>query len=145
MSISFDYRPMTDLEFKREQVAFDQHGTEFGNPPEVGERHGFVATDGHNFIGCSSGLANKSTDGYNKYFFLTDLLVEKEYRKKGYGAKLLKLLEEKVKSLGIEFVWTWTTGYEAPGFYQKQGYEVFATFKNWYPSGHSRIGFIKKL
>lgn len=31
--------------------------------------------------------------------YLSDLLVEKEYRKLEYGRELLKLLEEKVKEL----------------------------------------------
>ncbi len=145
MTIQFSYREMTDVEFKREQLAFDEHGLEFNNPPETGERHGFVATDEDKFVGCSSGLAYKSDQGYNAYFFLTDLIVEKEYRKHGYGKELLKLLENKIKALGVKYIWTWTAGYEAPGFYTKQGYEVFATFENWYPSGHSRIGFVKKL
>lgn len=145
MPINFSYREMTATEFKREQAAFDEHGLEFGNPPETSERHGFVATDNDKFIGCSSGLAQKTKDGYNQYFFLTDLLVEKEYRKHGYGEKLLRLLEEDIKKLGIVYIWTWTAGYEAPDFYLKQGYNIFATFENWYPSGHSRVGLIKKL
>lgn len=136
---------MTDAEFKREQTAFDEHGLEFGNPPEKQERFGFVATDNGRFVGCSSGLAQKNNNKYGKYFYLSDLLVEKEYRKFGYGKKLLELLENKIKALGIKFIWTWTAGYEAPAFYLKQGYEVFATFEKWYPSGHARAGFIKKL
>ena len=145
MTITFTDREMTAVEFKREQAAFDEHGQDFGNPPETAERFGFVATDNDKFIGCSSGLVNKSSLGYNNYFFLTDLLVEKEYRKLGYGKKLLELLEDKIKKLGINYIWTWTAGYEAPGFYAKQGYKVFATQENWYPSGHARVGFIKEL
>jgi ribosomal protein S18 acetylase RimI-like enzyme len=145
MGIIFEFREMTDEEFKREQVAFDEHGLEFGNPPDKQERFGFVATDNGAFVGCSSGLAQKNNEKYDKYFYLSDLLVEKKYRKSGHGQKLLELLEEKVKLLGIEYVWTWTAGYEAPTFYLKQGYKVFTTFENYYPSGHARVGFIKKL
>ena len=136
---------MTDQEYKREQIAFNEHGSRFGNPSETQERHGFVATDNEKFVGCSSGLAQKINNGYIKYFFLSDLIVEKEYQKLGYGKKLLSLLEKKIKQLGIEYIWTWTAGYEAPTFYTKQGYRVFTTFENWYPSGHARVGFIKKL
>jgi GNAT superfamily N-acetyltransferase len=145
MSIKFEGRDMTDQEYKREQVAFDEHGMEFGNPPEKSERYGFVATDNGKFVGCSSGLAQKPGDKYCKYFYLSDLLVEKEYRKLGYGKKLLDLLEEKIKLLGIEYIWTWTAEYEASTFYQKQGYEIFANFEKFYHSGHSRVGLIKKL
>jgi ribosomal protein S18 acetylase RimI-like enzyme len=145
MTLKFEFRDMTDSELKREQTAFDEQGSEFDNPPEKQERFGFVATEDGKFIGCSSGLAQKEKNRYGKYFYLTDLLVEKEYRKLGHGKKLLDLLENKIKSLGIEYIWTWTASYEAPNFYLKQGYEVFTTFDNFYYSGHSRMGFIKKL
>ncbi len=143
-NIKFIYRDMTDSEYEKEKTAFNNYGAEFGNPLEIQERHGFVAMDENKFIGCSSGLAQKTNNQYGEYFYLSDLLVEKEYRKLGYGKKLLNLLEEKVKDLGIKYIWTWTT-YEAPDFYLKQGYKIFTTFKNWYPSGHSRFGFIKEL
>ncbi|MFA5828699.1 MAG: GNAT family N-acetyltransferase [Candidatus Shapirobacteria bacterium] len=145
MTIKFDDRDMTDSEFKREQAAFDEHGLEFGNPPETQQRHGFVATDNELFVGCSSGLAQKIENGYAPYFYLSDLLVEKAYRKRGLGKKLLGLLEEKIKLLGIKYIWTWTADYEASSFYQKQGYQIFATFEDFYSSGHSRVGLIKKL
>lgn len=136
---------MTEGEYKQEQSAFDKQGLEFGNPPEKQERFGFVATENGKLVGCSSGLAQKNNNQYGKYFYLSDLLVEKDYRKHGHGKKLLELLESKLKSFGIEYIWTWTAGYEAPAFYLKQGYEIFTTFKNYYPSGHERVGFIKKL
>lgn len=145
MTIKFEDRNMTDWEYKREQEAFDEHGMEFENPPEKSERHGFVATDDGKFIGCSSGLVQKYDNKYCKYFYLSDLLVEKEYRKLGYGKKLLNLLEEKMKSLGVEYIWTWTAEYEASTFYQKQGYKIFVNFEKFYYSGHSRVGLIKKL
>jgi ribosomal protein S18 acetylase RimI-like enzyme len=145
MTIKFSYRGMTDEEYKREQIAFNEHGLEFGIPPEQQERFGFVATDNKKFVGCSSGLTQKYMNRYCKYFYLSDLLVEKEYRKFGYGKKLLNLLEEKIKSLGIEYIWTWTASYEASTFYQKQGYKIFTTFEDYFPSGYSRVGLIKKL
>lgn len=143
--MTFEYRDMTESEHTRENAAFDEHGMEFGNPPEKQERFGFVATENGKFVGCSSGLAQKQNDGYGRYFYLSDLLVEKEYRKLGYGKKLLDLLEEKIKPLGIEYIWTWSAGYEAETFYVKQGYEVFVKFDNFYPSGHAKVGLIKKL
>ena len=145
MSIKFEFRDMTKSEFKREKSAFDEHGLEFGNPPEKQERLGFVAIDDGKFVGCSSGLAQKNNNLYGKYFYLSDLLVEKEFRKNGYGKKLLELLEDKIKSLGIENIWTWTAEYEAETFYIKQGYHYFVKFENFYSSGHAKVGLIKKL
>jgi GNAT superfamily N-acetyltransferase len=145
MTVSFEFRDMTPEEYKQEQSAFDQYGLEFGNPPDRQERFSFVATEEGKFVGASSGLAQKIENKYGKYFFLSDLLVEKGYRKKGYGKKLLDLLEDKIKSLGIKNVWTWTASYEAETFYVKQGYDVFARFEGFYTSGHARVGLIKKL
>lgn len=145
MAIKFEERDMTNAEFKREQTAFDEHGLEFGNPPDKQERFGYVATDDGKFVGCSSGLAQKLKSKHGKYFYISDLLVEKEYRKFGYGKKLLKLLEDKVRSLGVEYVWTWTAAHEASTFYLKQGYKSFTEFDNYYSSGHARVGLIKKL
>jgi GNAT superfamily N-acetyltransferase len=143
--VQFFDRDMSDVEYQRELTGFEEHGLEFGNPPEKTERFGFVATDQGKFVGASSGLAQKRTDCYEKYFYLSDLFVEKEYRGQGYGKELLNLLEEKIKALGIEYIWTWTAAYEAATFYQKQGYQVFATFDKFYLSGHARVGLIKKL
>ncbi len=145
MPITFEFREMTDAEYKRELAAFDEHGLEFGIPKEKEERFGFVATEDGKYIGSSSGLARKDDNGYRDYFYLTDLLVEKEYRRHGYGKKLLELLEAKIKSLGIRYIWTWTAEYEGEKFYLKNGYEVFARFEKFYPSGHSRVGVMKKI
>ncbi|MBP9691367.1 GNAT family N-acetyltransferase [Candidatus Woesebacteria bacterium] len=145
MTVIIEFRDMTDVEYKIEQEAFDVHGLEFGNPPEKQERFGFVASEDGKFIGASSGLAQKNNEEYGDYFYLSDLLVEKTHRKRGYGKKLLVLLEEKVNNLGITYVWTWTASYEAETFYIKQGYEVFTRFEKFYPSGHSRVGLIKKI
>lgn len=145
MAVQFEERDMTDAEYTREQEAFNEHGLVYGNPPEKQKRFGFVASKDGEFVGASSGLAQKYKDQYGKYFYLSDLLVEDKYRKSGYGKKLLKLLEDKVKSLGIIYIWTWTAGYEADEFYKKQGYEVFTKFETFYPSGHARVGMIKKL
>ncbi len=145
MAIAFEFRDMIDIEYRREQEAFNEHGLEFGNLPEKQERFGFIATDNGKFVGASSGLANKNGDRYQPYFYLTDLLVEKEYRRHGYGKKLLLLLEDKIRLFGIKYIWVWTAAYEGEAFYVKQGYKVFARFENFYPSGHARVGLMKNL
>jgi GNAT superfamily N-acetyltransferase len=144
----FTEREMTDTEFTRMQSGFDEHTLEQHNPLEISERFGFVATDENGtFVGCSSGLAYKQMPSgtYSNWFYLSDLFVEKPYRGQGVGARLLQLLEARIAAQGVLYIWTWTAGYEAPGFYKKQGYEVFTEMENWYASGHSRVGLKKKL
>jgi len=134
-------REITKAELDRMHAGFDEHATEHGNPPHTPLRVGFVAIAGETFVGCASGLINDN----GRWFYLTDLFVEKPFRRQDLGTQLLHKLEAKVALLGVERIWTWTAGYEAPGFYRKQGYEVFCEMENYYPSGHSRIGLWKHL
>lgn len=138
-------RELTDKEFKRMKVGFDEHTLDNKVEIQSADRFGFVAAKGEIFIGCSSGLAYKNGESYSGWFYLTDLFVEKEYRSQKLGAKLLTALEQEVKAIGVKYIFTWTAGYEAPKFYLKQGYEVFADFKDWYSDGSSRVGFRKEL
>ena len=75
----------------------------------------------------------------------TDLYIEKPFRGQSLGTELLRKLEERASSLGIGNIWTWTAGYEAPGFYMKQEYDIFFEMDDWYSSGHSRVGLRKTL
>ncbi|MFN2286534.1 MAG: GNAT family N-acetyltransferase [Anaerolineae bacterium] len=144
-TISIIEREMTSVEFARMNAGFDENTIDNGVAIQSSERMGFVALDGDEFVGCVSGLAYKNGDAYSGWFFLTDMFVEKAYRGQGLGAKLLTALEDKILARGIDKVWTWTAGYEGPGFYKKQGYTVFAELENWYSSGHSRVAVRKQL
>ncbi|MBN2004626.1 MAG: GNAT family N-acetyltransferase [Anaerolineae bacterium] len=143
--ISIVEREMTPVEFAQMNAGFDENTLDNDVVIQSSERMGFVALDGDGFIGCVSGLAYKNGDAYSGWFYLTDLYVEKAFRGQGLGAKLLETLEDKILACGIDKVWTWTAGYEGPGFYKKQGYTVFAELENWYSSGHSRVGMKKRL
>ena len=136
---------MTDAEFAQMNAGFDQHTLEHGFSIQTSDRHGFVAMDADRFIGCSSGLTYKNGDTYNGWFYLTDLFVEKSYRGNGLGAALLQRLEDRVATLGVRHIWTETAGYEAPGFYQKQGYAIIFEQEQWYSTGHSRVALRKTL
>ena len=138
-------REMTEPEFACINAGFDEYTREQGNPVATPERFGFVVMDGERFVGCATGLADRNDHGYANWFYLTDLFLEKAYRKRGLGAEVLGKLEDRVAALGISNIWTWTAGYEAPAFYKKQAYEIFCELENWYPSGHSRIGLRKTL
>lgn len=143
--IKYIEREMTDAEFARMNAAFDEHTLEQNVAIQRADRFGFVALDGDTFIGCSSGLAYKNGEVYSGWFYLTDLFVEKAYRCRGIGARLLAALEETVRPQGVDKIWTWTAGYEAPEFYAKQGYAIFAELEDWYSSGDSRVALRKNL
>lgn len=124
---------------------FDQHAGEKGVALQSSDRFSYTAVIKNRFVGCISGLAYKNGDKYSGWFYLTDLFVEKAYRRQGLGAKLLNTLEQKLLLIGITDCWTWTAGYEAPSFYQKQGYEIFAELECWYSDGGNRVALRKKI
>jgi GNAT superfamily N-acetyltransferase len=138
-------RDMTSEELDQMRAGFDENSQENGVAIQESDRFGFVALKGELFVGCVSGLAYKNGDEYSGWFYLTDLFVKKDYRLQGLGTALLTALEKKITPMGVSHIWTWTAGYEAPEFYTKQGYQVFAEMENWYSDGSSRVGLRKKL
>jgi len=143
--VIFENREMSSDELKQMYAGFDLHTIDKGVEIQTSDRFGYVASFENKFIGCSSGLAYKNKDKYSGWFYLTDLFVEKEYRFQSVGAKLLNNLEKEIIKIGVKNIWTWTAGYEAPPFYQKQGYHIFAEMENWYSDRSSRVGFRKEL
>ena len=138
-------RDMTQSELERMNAGFDENAIDNGVIPQGHQRFGYVAMAGEKFIGCVSGLAYKNGEQFNSWCYLTDLFVEKEYRRQGIGEKLLSHMETILLQNGVDKIWTWTAGYEAPKFYVKQGYEIFTEMENWYSNGDSQVGLKKKL
>ena len=111
-----------------------------GIPQAKQERYQFVAEENDIIIGFASGLTK------HKWFYLSDLWVHENRRRQGLGSKLLKMLEEKVKSIGMEHIWTWTTGSGNSIFYEKQGYTAFTVFENYCEiKGYHKTGYRKDL
>ncbi len=144
-TISVVNRAMTAEELARMNTGFDEHSLENKVAIQDSERFSFVGLEGDKFIGCSSGLAYKNGEHYSGWFFLTDLFVEKEYRSKGLGAKLLRAIEEQVAAVGVKHIWLWTSGSEALRFYRRYQYTSFAEMEHWYSDGSSRVGLRKNL
>jgi len=109
-----------------------------GVPPNNQVRHQFIAEENNIVIGFVSGLTN------HKWFYLSDMWVHEDYRRQGLGARLLNMLEEKVKSIGMEHIWTWTTGFINPKFYESQGYKIFTIFDDFCEvKGYHQTGYRK--
>lgn len=109
-----------------------------GVPQVEQERHSITAEENGMVVGFASGLTN------HKWFYLTDLWVHEDYRRQGLGTKVLAMLEDKVKTLGIQHMYTWTSGFINPKFYEKQGYCVFTVFEDFFEvEGYHHIGYRK--
>ena len=109
-----------------------------GVPQQKEERYQFTAEENGEVIGCASGLARY------RWFYLTDLWIDERYRRQGLGSELLTLLEDLVRTKGIEHIYTWTSGMINPFFYEKHGYRAFTVFENFYEiEGYHHIGYRK--
>lgn len=143
--IQYESREMSPSEYERIQQGFDEHTRKKGVKVQDAKRFTVMAMDGNQMAGTASGLAYQDEGEYSGWFYLTDLFVEAAFRGQGIGAKLLEQIEQEVYNAGVRHAWTWTAGYEAPPFYQKQGYEIFAELENWYSDGSSRVALRKAL
>ena len=74
---------------------------------------------------------------------LSSLWVAEPFRGQGYGARLLRAAEDEARMQGCHGVFLTTFSFQAPGFYEKFGYEAVANIPE-YPRGHS-YHVLKKL
>ena len=133
-------RDITKQELKDIYDDFKKIELQDGVPDVEQVRHNIVAEENGIVIGFASGLTN------HKWFYLSDMWVHENYRRQGLGSKLLKMLEDKVKSTGIEHIYTWTSGFINPHFYEKQGYKVFTVFEDFFEvKGYHHIGYRKNF
>jgi ribosomal protein S18 acetylase RimI-like enzyme len=79
---------------------------------------------------------------YWGWMFISHLWVKEALRGQGYGRKLMVLAEEEAKKRGYFNIFLDTFSFQAVGFYQKLGYEIFGTLED-FPQGHQRY-FLQK-
>ncbi|MFH5835646.1 GNAT family N-acetyltransferase [Proteiniclasticum sp. C24MP] len=70
------------------------------------------------------------------------LWVKEEFRKMGYGERLLQEMENVAKEEGCSMIHLDTFDFQAKDFYSKNGFEVFGVLENC-PPGHTRY-YMKK-
>jgi ribosomal protein S18 acetylase RimI-like enzyme len=81
---------------------------------------------------------------YFGWLYVSILWVAEAHRGGGWGQRLLARAEAEGAARGCHSVWLDTFSFQAPGFYQKLGYEVFGTLDD-YPPGHTRYFLRKRL
>ena len=63
------------------------------------------------------------------WVFVELLFVPEALRGQGVGGKLLSMIEARAREWGARGVWLDTFGFQARGFYEKQGYTCFGTLE----------------
>lgn len=79
----------------------------------------------------------------NERMTINYLWVDDSARGNGYGAKLIKHVEEIAIDKRCTVIWLNTFGFQAPDFYIKMGYELFGVLENCI-NGHNQY-FFKKI
>ncbi len=70
--------------------------------------------------------------------------IQESWRHKGLGKKLLHAAEGEAISRGCHSSQLDSFSFQAPGFYEANGYETFGTLEN-FPFGHRRVFLRKRL
>jgi ribosomal protein S18 acetylase RimI-like enzyme len=72
------------------------------------------------------------------------LWVRENLRRQGYGTRLMRAAEQEALAHGYSVIVLSSHSFQAPGFYQKLGYEVVGETEG-YPRAHSVIHLRKEL
>lgn len=73
------------------------------------------------------------------------LWLESEHRNQDYGSKLLAAIEQEARARGSHLSQVDTFDFQALGFYEKNGYELFGILEDCPTIGHKRYYLKKKL
>ncbi len=81
---------------------------------------------------------------YWKESYVELLWLSTRARRAGYGSKLIQEAERRARQRGSRLIHLNTYSFQAPGFYEKQGYKRFGGMAGS-PEGASRHFFVKRL
>jgi len=81
------------------------------------------------------------------WLFVELLYVAESGRGQGLGSRLLAAVENAAREQGCMGVWLNSYAFQAPGFYEKNGYEKFGELENSSPKGvaSNELRFFRKL
>jgi GNAT superfamily N-acetyltransferase len=70
--------------------------------------------------------------------------IAEPYRRSGYGSQLLLRAEDEGRNRGAKKSFLNTHSFQASGFYEKYGYELYGQLKD-FPPGFDRLYYVKSL
>ena len=76
--------------------------------------------------------------------YIQTVWIHQAWRGQGLGTQLLLAAEQEARRRGCDHMVLGSYSFQAPGFYQKLGYEVFAVLEN-HPRHHRHYGLHKWL
>ncbi len=105
--------------------------------------------DGMLLAGCIRSDAGEVIAGFNGHTWggcceLSHVWVHEQHRGKGLGALLLRSAEAEAVTRGCVQIVLATHSFQAPGFYERMGYQRKCTLEGR-PQGHANIIYVKAL
>ena len=100
----------------------------------------------HVFLRDASGAAIGGLTGFTnwEWLYIDCFWLPDKLRGAGWGARLLAGAEDEARRRGCRHAHLYSYSFQAPGFYQKQGYEVYAALEG-YPPNEKRVMLRKDL
>ena len=89
-------------------------------------------------------MAGLVAETFGNWLEIEYLFVKEEFRGQGIGSQLLQQAESEAKKKNCRYAFVNTYQFQAPTFYQKQGYEEVFTLKD-YPYTGQRHYYQKEL
>jgi GNAT superfamily N-acetyltransferase len=81
---------------------------------------------------------------YWDWAYIDLMWIQEGVRGRGYGHRLLMLVEDEARRRGAKNAYLDTFSFQAPDFYTKHGYRVFGELAE-FPPGHQRYFLTKRL
>ncbi|WP_409523960.1 GNAT family N-acetyltransferase [Nitrincola sp. MINF-07-Sa-05] len=81
---------------------------------------------------------------FYRWLFIELLVIPEQTRGQGTGSRLLSMAEDFAREEGCVGIWLDTFGFQAPEFYEKNGFTKFGQLDN-FPPEHKRFFFQKTL
>jgi len=104
-----------------------------------GQSLGFVIRDE---VGQMIGVAAGYT--WSGISELKQMWIDEAYRGRGYARALLDAFVAEARSRGVRRIWVASYDFQAPGMYEKAGFQRIAEFEGW-PEGHTNVVLCKTL
>lgn len=98
------------------------------------------------FARRADGSVAAGLSGYTQWswLYVDYLWLDESLRGSGLGASLLQQAEDEALARGCRWSRLYTYDFQAPGFYERQGYSVWGVLED-FPPGHRQIWFRKAL
>jgi GNAT superfamily N-acetyltransferase len=107
--------------------------------PDQNTRFAFAVRDDDGGL-----LGGLTAEKFWNALYVHQLWVDEKHRTHGFGSGLLKAAEDVAREHDCDVVYLSTFAFQAPAFYEKQGYAMIGELPD-VPRGYSRRWFAKRL